>query len=406
MAADEEGSSIERQLAELVATVDDVVGAPVGALRPVELAELSAELLCQADRLHAVAARTLAAADQAPEAPTAFRAAGCQDAAQLVAIRRHVAKRGVKMSVRRGTWITDFPVFAEAWSSGWLTPDHLRELAGLDNTRTHLQLIDAQEYLVDAARGCDWREFQQVCAYWLINADPDGAAPSEQVRRNRVSYRKRPDGTVSGSFRLDALAGATFTTALDTETQRLFRAEDDEGAAGRTNAQRQADALVNLMIRGHEHTAATTVVPLVNIVMSEDVAENAIARLGDPTIPALELDGRDPDRRCEFIDGTPVDPRIALVALAVARFRRIVIDAESQVVNASVESRSFPSWMKRLLLILARGRCRAPACDAPFAWLQADHVHPHSRGGPTNLSNGQMLCDPHNKWKRDHPDAA
>ncbi|MDH5521559.1 MAG: HNH endonuclease [Acidimicrobiia bacterium] len=33
--------------------------------------------------------------------------------------------------------------------------------------------------------------------------------------------------------------------------------------------------------------------------------------------------------------------------------------------------------------------------------MQADHITPHSRGGPTKLSNGQILCDPHNKKKRD-----
>ncbi len=136
------------------------------------------------------------------------------------------------------------------------------------------------------------------------------------------------------------------------------------------------------------------------------MADNAIARLLDPTVSPVELDGRDPDRRSEFIDGTPVDPRLALVAVAVARFRRVVFDANKKIIEASAQSRSFPTWMKHLLLIRARGRCRASGCDAPYAWLQADHVQPYSRGGPTNLTNGQMLCDPHNKWKRDLPDVA
>jgi hypothetical protein len=40
------------------------------------------------------------------------------------------------------------------------------------------------------------------------------------------------------------------------------------------------------------------------------------------------------------------------------------------------------------------GRCRATA------GLEADHVHPHSRGGWTNVANGQALCRPHNRAKR------
>ncbi len=39
------------------------------------------------------------------------------------------------------------------------------------------------------------------------------------------------------------------------------------------------------------------------------------------------------------------------------------------------------------------GRCRATED------LQADHVHPHSRGGATAVENAQALCRRHNKRK-------
>ncbi|WP_217638083.1 HNH endonuclease signature motif containing protein [Geodermatophilus poikilotrophus] len=39
------------------------------------------------------------------------------------------------------------------------------------------------------------------------------------------------------------------------------------------------------------------------------------------------------------------------------------------------------------------GRCRATEA------LQADHVHPHSRGGATDVANGQALCRRHNRGK-------
>jgi hypothetical protein len=40
------------------------------------------------------------------------------------------------------------------------------------------------------------------------------------------------------------------------------------------------------------------------------------------------------------------------------------------------------------------GRCRETER------LEADHVHPHSRGGWTNIANGQALCRRHNREKR------
>jgi 5-methylcytosine-specific restriction endonuclease McrA len=45
---------------------------------------------------------------------------------------------------------------------------------------------------------------------------------------------------------------------------------------------------------------------------------------------------------------------------------------------------------------LMGGRCRAT--DK----LQADHIHPHSRGGTTTVGNGQSLCARHNKAKAAH----
>lgn len=43
--------------------------------------------------------------------------------------------------------------------------------------------------------------------------------------------------------------------------------------------------------------------------------------------------------------------------------------------------------------VLWSGRCRATTN------LHADHVHPHSKGGSSHISNGQVLCSRHNKEK-------
>ena len=51
------------------------------------------------------------------------------------------------------------------------------------------------------------------------------------------------------------------------------------------------------------------------------------------------------------------------------------------------------------MIVEARGRCQTKGCDAPFAWLHADHLHPHSKGGPTRMDNGGMKCGPDNLAK-------
>ena len=65
--------------------------------------------------------------------------------------------------------------------------------------------------------------------------------------------------------------------------------------------------------------------------------------------------------------------------------------------------RTFPRQLKQEILARAGGRCEQHTllhgrCPET-ARLEADHVHPHSRGGWTVLDNGQALCRRHNKAK-------
>jgi hypothetical protein len=66
--------------------------------------------------------------------------------------------------------------------------------------------------------------------------------------------------------------------------------------------------------------------------------------------------------------------------------------------------RRFSREDKRILMAWAGGRCER------HGWLtgrcrqteklEADHIHPHSRGGQTSIVNGQVLCRSHNRAKR------
>jgi hypothetical protein len=65
--------------------------------------------------------------------------------------------------------------------------------------------------------------------------------------------------------------------------------------------------------------------------------------------------------------------------------------------------RRFSRADKVAILARAGGRCEHHSplygrCERTDG-LEADHVHPHSRGGWTALANGQALCRRHNKSK-------
>lgn len=65
--------------------------------------------------------------------------------------------------------------------------------------------------------------------------------------------------------------------------------------------------------------------------------------------------------------------------------------------------RRFSSADKRVILTRAGDRCENHSLLVgrcrQVEGLEADHVHPHSRGGQTALANGQALCRRHNRSK-------
>ena len=65
-----------------------------------------------------------------------------------------------------------------------------------------------------------------------------------------------------------------------------------------------------------------------------------------------------------------------------------------------MDRRLFTKTQRNALLVQQRGQCNL-GTQTPFRWLHADHIHPHSKGGPTNLANGQAINGAENLAKRD-----
>ena len=322
---------------------------------------------------------------------------GQRTVAAVVAAHTGSDPKPVAGDQRLGSWLAGFPLIGDAFAAGRITRRHVEVLRRLDNARTRHHLVEAEGSLVEAAETCQWPEFEQVARYWSLGADPDGSAPDQQVESRYCRISKDADGSVVGRFRLDPIAGQAVLSAIQQEAQRLFRA-DTETSSLRTTGQRDADALGNVIARGATRPDGTIAAPLVHLVISEALVEKM---LETPDRAPEVLDSFDIDGRCELVDGTPIHPRLALTTLAAATFRRQVLRSPSVTIDLGRRVRGFPPTLKQALLVAARGRCRIRGCDAPFPWLQADHIHPWHHEGATSLANGQILCDPHNKAKGD-----
>ena len=162
--------------------------------------------------------------------------------ANAVAANTNTDPKAIVADHRLAHWVAKYPLFEEASKAGVLTVRHLRALRQADNPRTRDHLPDAQEYLIEAAQGCSWREFVQAFRYWVLAADPDGEEPDEHLVERFCTIVTNHDGTVSGSFKLDPIAGHAFATAVTRHEQRPRR-EDTEAGVERSPTQRRAQRL-------------------------------------------------------------------------------------------------------------------------------------------------------------------
>ncbi len=342
----------------------------------------------------ALTARVIAAADDAAVAPLD----GLRTTDQLVSARSRVDPGRVRADGRLGRWLEQFPLLAEALATGRVSREHVESLRKADNPRVHLQLVDAQQLFVDAATTVAWRDWPDVVTHWLLTVDPDGAIPREQQARRHISIHKKPDGSISGTFRLDTISGAAVHKAVAFEEQRLLDLDAEDGIT-RSASQRRVDAFVRVIMRGAARESGALPGPLVHVVLGEELAEELVERAFTGEDTPIVASRTDVKRRCELADGTPVHPNQAMAVLAVAEFIRLVLEPPSRLLELGRSARCFPKDIRLAMLAATRSRCRTPGCDAPPAWMQADHRHPWGHLGDTNPDNGDILCRPDNRHK-------
>lgn len=370
-----------------------------------------AERVLLAQQLRTLCDAVCVSAAEAAELGGVAAKAKVRTVAQFVAASSGADPAPVRADNKIGRWLRSFPVFEEAFRAGEVTKRHLDKLEAAHSPKVHNLMISDQHVLLNAATTCDWKGFVVAIGYWLNAADPDGELPKEQLAKSGVRIKENPDGSIEGTFYFDALRGHAFKTAFDREVQRVMKSEaetDSNSETGtRSNYQRGADALINLVTRGHQNTTAGPIEPLINIVVGAETAAELIARhSGESTDPNADwpIDPDNIDRRCETITGTPIHPDFAMAAMSVGRFQRHIFKPDGRRIARSTKHRSFTRDQKHILIIESRGRCSTPGCDAPFAWLHADHKHPFSKRGQTSLDNGQAYCEPDNRWKADRTD--
>ena len=394
-------SNPNEDLVAAEAALDAAFGVPLSCISPDE----RSERLVALHRIEAKVDALLAAATESARASSLSTTSGQRNTANHMASIANVDPAAVRADERRGKWLRDFPAVAEAFQRGEITSAHVEKMRLADDARFHHLMMRDEEMLLNSLRTCHFRDLDQVFNEWLLGADPDGQLPKEDTPKTYLDITPLPGGFSKVSGVLDPLQTQVVENSLELEMTKL-RKEEQACDSRRTVGNRRLTALLRLLARGARRKDGTFPIPLINLSVSQKVAENTLARLADPSIEPVAINRHDPDARCHRIDGTPIHPMYALAAMAIGQFRRTVYSATGKPIETSVKSRTFPNWMKDILSITTNGHCANPVCDAPFHWLHADHITPHSHSEDTSLDNGQMLCEPENLWKGDDPTRA
>ena len=360
-----------------------------------EVLDSLAEVNALRNQVDALAGQIAAAA----EASGAVYRGGARTAGIWTGANTNASPARVRGDVRMTRWLFDYPEFRDAFEAGEISRQHVEALRSAERPVIRRALFDGQEMLVQFALDLSLEDFNKALQYWINAADPDGTIPDEQVKNSHIRLRRRNDGSGSVEAELDPLLMTQLHEALEREMKRL-RAHDEETGVRRTNAQLRLAAFAALIERGAARADGSTGNPLIKIVLGERLVEQLLLAQSDPSVP-ITPSFDDPDYRCEFLDGTPLHPKFAQALLGVAEFRRMILDADSRALDVSVNSRSFPQWMRDAALVTTRGRCSEHGCDARFHWLHMDHRKPRAKGGQTSFRNLDPLCSAANRAKSD-----
>jgi Domain of unknown function (DUF222) len=277
------------------------------------------------------------------------------------------------------------------------------------NPRCGNLLAESEHMLLEDERRLNARQFTNVMKHWLNTADAEG------IRQRHDTLHENRDMRINeqfdGGFTLDggygpaqgALAKEVFERFVAVERLadwEAARAEFGDDAnvrhLRRTEAQRRADAFINLLLQAAAQPAdAVRPEPCVNIIMSQEAYEAGLAELAGT--PPVRLDPRNyRTYQCETLGGTTLTPSEALGAAMAGHIRRVVISATDASITQ--KSRAFTGPL-RALIQTRDTTCVWTGCHIPSDQCQADHITPWRHTQNTTASNGAPLCGKHNRHK-------
>lgn len=341
------------------------------------------------------------------------------------------------IEIRRARLCRDFPQIGEALMTGRIGLGQIDELVRIRRNPRAAKYLDhaAVDMLLGHAEHLPIRDFGNVVDHWLMWADPDGAwhDQSETIDQRTAHVISTNGDLLIGATGGDALTAEAMRNIFihfvelefrkDCEARRAMHGERaDEFPLPRTDSQRKFDALVTIFERAYTNTGDGKMPdPVVNILCDQRTLHDLLGRAGIAlatgehvdldTLTKQQIDAvlaefvNDPasilSRRCETSSGQQVAPQLLLRALLTAHVRRVVLDANSTVIDFGERKRLF-TGNARIAATLLERFCQHPGCEVPADRGEIDHNESFVDGGRTDQSNAGPTCGPHNRHKYEH----
>ncbi len=235
---------------------------------------------------------------------------------------------------------------------------------------------EAAADLVKRAQGLDSGKFASIVRGFKAALDVEQHERTlAQKRRERyLKIWNNREGMVELHGVLDPETAAPLQAALSKRVgDAIHASRNTPGEDVRTTEQMRADALADLARHALGCETTTALFGTTTVVVRATAADL------ESGTGLAEVDG------C----ATPIGMSIALRMAATAIIVPALIGDKGELLKLG--HRIYPfSKAQRIALGERDGGCAK--CGAPPAWVEAHHIIFWSRGGPTNLSNGALLC--------------
>ncbi|TFC88759.1 HNH endonuclease signature motif containing protein [Cryobacterium sp. TMT4-31] len=235
---------------------------------------------------------------------------------------------------------------------------------------------------------------REMAATWQAVLNPDGAAPTAEIveAKSTFSFGKLSQGLhpLRGGVtpELKGIMQTLFNTFQSARSAPAFpsaeeqqRIEAGELVPGeildeRDGGQKRADILRGILVQVAQDPRTPTMGGMPPTVMVHVNAHDLHTGVGVGWIDGVE---------------GPISMKTINQMIDNGGFRPIFFGGTGTVLALGDKVRCFTPLQRRA--ITARdGGCIIPGCTCPPQWTEVHHVQPWQNGGPTNVSNGVLLC--------------